>query len=170
MSEYCLFDNLRVVLEEANDSVKKHFDAELLPFGENKKGKRNTITFKEVESLPTSNNVAGSDKRASLKFVNSAPKFELAEDRMYAKGYQGGRAAIPLKLSQNIVVEYEKDTSPAFLFNTIFPPLLRRHLPTENKSLLHASSAVIKGKAFVYCGWSHSGKTNGLLMCLEKGG
>ena len=83
MSEYCLFDNLRVVLEEANDSVKKHFDAELLPFGENKKGKRNTITFKEVESLPTSNNVAGSDKRASLKFVNSAPKFELAEE--YAK-------------------------------------------------------------------------------------
>ena len=170
LSEYCLFDNLRVVLEEANDSVKKHFDAELLPFGENKKGKRNTITFKEVESLPTSNNVAGSDKRASLKFVNSAPKFELAEDRMYAKGYQGGRAAIPLKLSQNIVVEYEKDTSPAFLFNTIFPPLLRRHLPTENKTLLHASSAVIKGKAFVYCGWSHSGKTNGLLKCLEKGG
>ena len=83
MSEYCLFDNLRVVLEEAIDSVKKHFDAELLPFGKNKKGKRNTITFKEVESLPVSNNVAGSDKRASLKFVNSAPKFELAVDFLY---------------------------------------------------------------------------------------
>ena len=110
MSEYCLFDKLRVVLEEANDSVKKHFDAELLPFGKNKKGKRNTITFKEVDSLPVSSNVAGSDERASLKFVTSAPKFELAEDRMYAKGYQSGRAAIPLKLSQNMVVEYEKTT------------------------------------------------------------
>jgi len=92
LSEYCLFDNLRVILEEANDSVKKHFDAELLPFGENKKGKRNTITFKEVESLPASNNVAGSDKRASWKFVNSAPKFELAGERMYDKVYQGCRA------------------------------------------------------------------------------
>ena len=67
MSEYCLFDNLRVVLEEANDSVKKHFDAELLPFGEDKKGKRNTITFKEVESLPASNNVAGSDNEGKSK-------------------------------------------------------------------------------------------------------
>ena len=57
-----------------------------------------------------------------------------------------------------------------FFFNTIFPPLLRRHLPTENKTFLHASSAVIKGEAYVFCGWSHSGKTNGLLKCLEKGG
>ena len=37
LSEYCLFDNLRVILDGANDSVKKHFDAELLPFGKNKK-------------------------------------------------------------------------------------------------------------------------------------
>ena len=170
LSEYCLFDNLRVVLEQVHDSVQKHFDAELLPFGENKKGTRNTITFKEVETLPKSNNVAGSEKRASLKFVNSAPKFELADERMYAKAYQGGRAAIPLKQTKNVIIEYEKDTSPSFLFNTIFPPLLRRHLPTENKTLLHASSAVLNEKAFVYCGWSHSGKTNGLLKCLEKGG
>ena len=85
---------MRVVLEQANDSVQKHFDAELLPFGKNKKGKRNTITFKEVESLPKSNNVAGSDKRANLKFVNSAPKFELAGERMYAKAYQGGLSLI----------------------------------------------------------------------------
>jgi len=170
LSEYCLFDNLRVVLDGANDSVKKHFDAELLPFGENKKGERNKITFKEIESLPVSNNTAGSDKRAILKFVNSAPKFELDGDRMYAMHYQGGRAAIPLKLSKNIVIEYEHNTSPAFLFNTIFPPLLRRHLSTESKTLLHASSAAINGKAYVYCGWSHSGKTNGLLKCLEEGG
>ena len=105
MSEYCLFDNLRVVLEQVNDSVRKHFDAELLPFGENKKGTRNTITFKEVETLPKSNNVAGSEKRASLKFVNSAPKFELADERMYAKAYQGGRAAIPLTQTKNLVIE-----------------------------------------------------------------
>ena len=170
MSEYSLFDNLRIVLENGSSDgpVQKYFDAELLPFGKDRSGQRRTVTFREIEKLPESDNVVGSENRANLKFVGQAPKFELSGDRMYAKSYDGGRAAVPLKVSDDLVIDYEKNTSPGFLLNTIFTPLLRRHLITEDKALLHASAAVLDGKALVYCGWAHAGKTNGLLGCLEK--
>ena len=40
----------------------------------------------------------------------------------------GARASLPLTMADRTVVEYEPEMPPAFLFNTLFPPLLRRHL------------------------------------------
>ena len=170
MKSYTLFDGLRVALESESTATAAHFDAELLPHGADAGGERQEIFFRETAVLSGGSGAVGSPDRARLKFVKGAPQFTLDGDRMLVRAWNGARASLPLTMGDRTVVEFEPEMPPAFLFNTLFPPLLRRHLRREGKALLHASAAEVDGRAEVFCGWAHAGKTSSLLGTLRDGG